>query len=215
MIALPTSTKIASFDVDCQCCFTPLCPDELPAPGGEHIVAELNAQAQLADLRIGSKDAHAPTAQWVATETHPPFTPLAGENMDTYWPLHAVPGTKGFTLLPELPKVTDYDFFVWKGIEPDMHPYGACFHDFAERLSTGVIEFLTHHSVKTVLVGGLALDYCVKHTVLQLLRHHFHVIVNLAACRGIAPQSVAQAKEEMVKAGAIFVSSASEITRAS
>lgn len=32
-------SKIASFDVDAQKGFTPLCPDELPVPGGDAIGA--------------------------------------------------------------------------------------------------------------------------------------------------------------------------------
>ncbi|MBD4503332.1 isochorismatase family protein, partial [Xanthomonas citri pv. citri] len=77
-------------------------------------------------------------------------------------------------------------FFVWKGVEPDLHPYGACYHDLAERRSTGVIEYLRQNGVSHVLVGGLALDYCVKNTALQLRRAGFEVLLYLPACRAIA-----------------------------
>ena len=50
--------QVASFDVDAQNTFTPLCPDELPVPEGNCIVDELNAQAKWANYRVGSKDAH-------------------------------------------------------------------------------------------------------------------------------------------------------------
>ncbi len=131
--------------------------------------------------------------------------------MDQRWVSHAVPGTQGFELIAGLPSVTDYDYFVWKGIELDMHPYGACYHDFAQRMSTGVIEFLRIKGVSTVIVGGLATDYCVKTTVLQLLAAGFKVIVNLAACRGIAENTTAEAKKGMTAAGAILISSAKEL----
>ena len=58
--------EVASLDVDAQRGFTPLCPNELPVPGGDHIVAELNAQAKCARLRIGSKDAHPANPVWLA-----------------------------------------------------------------------------------------------------------------------------------------------------
>lgn len=45
--------KTASFDVDAQKSFTPLCPDELPVPGGDQIAGELNFIASLASLQIG------------------------------------------------------------------------------------------------------------------------------------------------------------------
>lgn len=203
--------KIASFDIDAQQTFSPLCPDELPVPDGHKIVEELNAQAKYAHYRIGSKDAHSPQAIWVADEDNPQFSPIQGANVDIRWKVHAVPGTKGFELLPGLPEVTEYDFFVWKGIEIDMHPYGACYHDFAEQLSTGVIEFLKQKKVTAIIAGGLATDYCVKTTVLQLLRAEFDVIVNLSACRGIAAKTIQQAIEEMRIAGASIVESSKEI----
>ncbi len=212
---LPDRSKIASFDVDSQNTFTPRCPNELPVPGGEEIATELNAQAQFACVRMGSKDAHSPRAVWVADPQHPVGSPVEGEagrQADVHWPVHAVPGTPGFELIAGLPPITDYDFFVWKGIELNMHPYGACFHDIDENLSTGVIEFCRARGIETMIVGGLALEYCVKTTVLQLLKHGFDVIVNLAACRGLDEAAMAEAKQEMEEAGARFVERASEIS---
>ena len=202
---------MASFDVDCQNTFTPVCPDELPVVGGTEIVPELNLQAQFASLRVGSKDAHHPQADWVATEENPQYSQIAGENMDMRWVRHAEPGTLGFALITGLPDVTAYDYFVWKGIELDMHPYGACFHDFAENMSTGVIEFLQSRGITTVLVGGLATDYCVKNTVLQLCRQGFKIIVNLGACRGIGTETIAEAIKDMQAAGAVMIDSVNEL----
>lgn len=195
----------ASFDVDVQKGFTPLCPEELPVVGGETLAAALNRQAGLARLRIGSKDAHPVNAVWQAAAGAPQFSPVAGKSVDIRWNLHCVPGTRGHELIDGLPHPADYEFFVQKGIEPDMHPYGACYHDLAERQSTGVIEFLLCNSIETVLVGGLATDYCVKTTALQLRRGGLEVIVNLAACRGISPDTVQAALVEMAAAGIVVV----------
>ena len=207
-----TKEKTASFDVDAQKTFTPLCPNELPVAGGEEIVDELNQQAAYARLRIGSKDAHSPQAIWVANELHPCLSPLKGENVDVHWNLHAVPGTTGFELLDGLPRPKDYNYFVWKGIELDMHPYGACYHDFAEQLSTGVIDYLQVNNIDTVIVGGLALDYCVKKTILQLRHSDFTVILNLAATRGIAKASIDATLEEMRQHHVLLIESASELS---
>lgn len=201
---------IASLDIDAQKGFTPLCPQELPVPGGDEIVAALNAQAALASVRVGSKDAHSANAIWT---TSPPFTPLPHANADRSWPSHCVPGTPGFELLDGLPAPIDYDFFVWKGIEPDLHPYGACYHDLAGRRSTGLIEFLRSRGVTTVLAGGLATDYCVKTSVLQLRQAGFRVIVHLAACRGIAPDTVASAHTQMIEAGAELAQTLIDVQR--
>ncbi|KDD96492.1 isochorismatase family protein [Bordetella bronchiseptica] len=211
---LPVDGLIASFDVDAQKSFTPLCPDELPVPDGHAIVPELNAQAAHADLRLGSKDAHSPHAIWRATADQPMFSPVAGANVDVRWNMHCVPGTRGFELLDGLPAPAAYDFFVWKGVEPDMHPYGSCYHDLAERQPTGVIEFLRARDVRYVLVGGLALDYCVKVTALQLRRAGLEVVVNLAACRGIAAATCEQARRELSQAGVRTVPHAGVLVRA-
>lgn len=206
-------TRTASFDVDAQCGFSPLCPNELPVPDGHNIVAELNAQAGLASVRVGSKDAHSPNAAWVATAEAPQFTPVEGlPNVDIRWNRHCEVGTPGFELLPGLPHVSAYNFFVYKGVERDMHPYGACYHDTAERRSTGVIEFFNIREIDTVIVGGLATDYCVKTTALQLRNSGFHVIVNLAACRGISKDTVDAAIEQMRRAGIVIVDSCADLT---
>jgi len=210
-IQLPSKTQIAAFDVDAQYTFTPVCPDELPVVGGDEIAFELNAQAKFAQYRLGSKDAHSLKALWVASPAAPAYSKIEGANMDIRWPAHAVVGTRGFELLDTLPKPCEYDYFVWKGVEPDMHPYGACFHDLQDRLSTGAIEFLRSRSVSTVLVGGLATDYCVSTTALQLRRAGFAVIVNLGACRGIAPETCAQAEQKLQLNGVRLILSAAEL----
>ena len=154
-------------------------------PGGDAIGAALNQLASRARC-AGQQDAHSPKAAWVVESAEQMPRPLAYPDADLTWVSHCVPGTPGFELLDELPRPIDYDFFVWKGVEPDLHPYGACYHDLAERRSTGVIEYLRQNGVSHVLVGGLALDYCVKNTALQLRRAGFEVLLYLPACRAIA-----------------------------
>ena len=198
----------ASFDVDPQNTFTPLCPSELPVPEGHLIADALNTQATYARIRVGSKDAHAPNALWVANAEKPMFSEVGAPDSDIRWNSHAVVGTYGFELLATLPHPRDYDYFIWKGIEPDMHPYGACYHTLDwknNKKTTGVIEYLRSEGITTVIVGGLATDYCVKNTALQLRDAGFDVVLNLAACRGIAPDTITTALAEMTEAGITVV----------
>ena len=203
-----TKNTTASFDVDAQNTFTPRCPEELAVPGGDTIVGALNAQASLARIRVGSKDAHAANALWVATETLPMCSAVGLPDSDIRWNQHAVVGSYGFELLEGLPHPREYDFFVWKGIEPDMHPYGACYHTLnwrENRMSTGVIEYLRAVGITTVIVGGLATDYCVRNTALQLRDAGFDVVLNLASSRGIAESTIAEALIEMKSVGIVVV----------
>lgn len=202
-----------SFDIDPQCGFTPLCPDELPISEGDLITDELNAQAQFACCRLVSKDCHPPHAPWIANSPDEIMTPVIGEypNLDIKWPAHCVVGTKGNNLIPGLPQESEYDLVVEKGTDPLKHPYGACYHDLAENETTGMLEWLHKQQIKVLIVGGLATDYCVKTTVLQLCRAGFQVIVNLAACRGVDPETIETACLEMRHAGAKLIADSREL----
>lgn len=195
----------ASFDVDAQRGFTPLCPNELPVSEGHLIVPALNKQATFAKYRVGSMDWHPVNALWLATDEKQQFTPISDQpNLDLHWKAHCMIGTEGNRLLDGLPSMDQYDYMVIKGMFPDMHPYGACYHDLNDTISTGVIEFLKSKEVKTVIVGGLALDYCVKTTSLQLAKH-FKVFINLDATRAIdSTQMVAQTIPMLLDTGIVL-----------
>ena len=190
---------VASFDVDPQNCFTPNCPDELPVVDGDKIVDELLENHKLSSFKVASKEWHHPEALHIATEENPQFSPVLGNhlNMDIYWNRHGTAGTYGAEFLEGLPEPEEYDFVSYKGLERNSHPYGGAFHDFAELKSTGVIEHLKLKVVKYIILGGLATDYCVKATGLQLARAGFTVFLNLAACRGIDKETTEKAIKEM------------------
>ncbi|MFC1623403.1 isochorismatase family protein [Patescibacteria group bacterium] len=195
--------QVAAIDVDALKCFTEDCPDELPVPGGNDIIVELNKQAMLADLRIASKEAHTKGAVHEATEDEPQFTLVTGyPNVDQKWNQHGVPGTKGFEFIDGL-RMEMYDMVIYKGVEIDMHPYGICYHDYDKKIHTGVIPALRGANKRVAIVGGLALNYCVKETVMELLDADFVVVVNLGACRGLGDTT--EAVNEMKNAGAFFV----------
>lgn len=203
---------IVSIDVDAQKTFSPLCPAELPVMEGNLIVEELNAQAKLADLRVMTKDAHSPSAKWLVENPADMLKPTGLNDADLTWVSHAIVGTYGYELLDGLPQTKEYDYCVWKGVDPELHPYGACFHDIEEKLSTGLLEWLKCKGADMIIVGGLATDYCVKTTVLQLLKGgKWKIIVNAAACRGIAPDTVNAAWKEMFDAGAVILENTEKI----
>ncbi len=203
----------ASFDVDPQRSFTPLCPDELPVAKGDQIAQELNAQAHFACYRLLSKECHPAKAPWIANSPDEIMTPVGGDypDLDLKWPAHCVVGSEGNRLIPGLPDETDYDLLIEKGTDPLKHPYGSCYYDLGEHESTGLIEWLDKRQIKAVIVGGLATDYCVKTTVVQLCQAGFHVIVNLAACRGVSAETTATACEKMRSAGAELITDSGKL----
>jgi nicotinamidase/pyrazinamidase len=179
-----------SLTIDAQKGFTPLCPEELPVTEGDEIVTEMLRNNELAQYKYMSKDAHSRKANWVASEIKPQFTPVVpiSPNLDIHWNSHCNVGEEGFELLDGLPHTSEYDYIVYKGVEKDMHPYSPIYHDLAKKISTGIIEKARHDQVKTFLLGGLALDYCLGEGAFDLLEAGFEVIVNLGATRAIGNQ---------------------------
>ena len=198
--------KTIAIDIQPQRTYSELCPLELPIAGAIDIVKELNHQASLADYRVLVKDSHAPTDLQLRKLSQPDLSSSINKS-------HAVIGTEGFQLLPGLPNTTDYNFLVHLGTEPDIHCCGACFHDMAENMSTGLIEWLKSKNTSRIIIGGLPLDYTLQCTVRQLCWHgDWEVLVNLGASRGFNQEDCDKAIRNMQKGGARIIHSANQIS---
>lgn len=204
--------KTACIDVDPQQGFSELCPNELPVAGALQIVDELILNHGKASLKLVSRDMHPPGAAWEAESPDRMLEPVGLPEVDIKWNPHCVVGTQGVELLPGLPSVREYDFQINKGIDPDAHPYGAFYHDQADTLSTGGIEFLRSNQIDTVIVGGLALDFCVKKSVEQLVAAGFKVIINLASTRAVFPDNAESVVHELEQQGVVMVENAAAIS---
>jgi len=112
------------------------------------------------------------------------------------WPVHCVQGTLGAEFHPDLiddPRIT----IISKGIDESADGYSG--FD-----GTNLGQLLRQQNVAEVWVGGLATDYCVKHTVLDALHEGFKVKALGDAMRAVNvnPADGAKAVEEMRDAGA-------------
>ncbi|WP_087026724.1 isochorismatase family protein [Thaumasiovibrio subtropicus] len=193
--------RTATLDVDPQKGFSELCPKELPVTGALEIVPQLLANHTFAAIKLVSRDMHPTGAAWEASTPAEMLSPVDLPEVDVKWNPHCVMGTEGVELLPGLPPVREYDFQINKGLDPDAHPYGAFYHDQADTLSTGGLEFLQVKGIDTVLVGGLALDFCVKKSVEQLLAAGLRVVLNLAATRAVFPEQFEQVANDLQAQG--------------
>lgn len=204
-------SRTASIDVDPQQGFSELCPNELPVAGALEIVDELKRNHTKASVRLVSRDMHPPGAAWEAETPANMLEPVGLPEVDIKWNPHCVVGTQGVELLPGLPAIREYDFQINKGIDPDAHPYGAFYHDQADTLSTGGIEFLQSRNIDTVIVGGLALDFCVKKSVEQLLDAGFKVVLNLASTRAVFAENANAVAQELADKGITLVESSAAL----
>lgn len=120
------------------------------------------------------------------------------------WPVHCVQGTHGADFHPDL-KLTPEITIVSAGMAADEDGYSG----FLGRDSSGrsLAALLRDRGVDRLLIGGLATDYCVKHTVLDGIQEGFQVVLIGDAVRGVNlnPGDSEQAIKEMSAAGAIVV----------
>jgi len=61
------------------------------------------------------------------------------------------------------------------------------------------------NGIETVVVYGIATDYCVKATALDAAKAGYKVIVVKELCRGVAPDTIEKALKEMRSAGVLIV----------
>lgn len=126
------------------------------------------------------------------------------------WPVHCVQGTRGAEFHADL-KLENDIIVVSKGMAPDQDSYSG--FQASDPSGTGLAELLRRKGTERIIVGGLATDYCVKHTVLDGLKEGFKVLLLADAIRAVnlKPRDGELAIDEMVRAGAVKVSDSTEI----
>jgi nicotinamidase/pyrazinamidase len=122
------------------------------------------------------------------------------------WPVHCVQGTEGARLREDL-KLPPSAMIVSKGQARHDDGFSAIAGDVAGRGS--LLADLSARGINHLYVGGLATDYCVKHSVLDALRQGFAVTVLTDAIRAVDLSSGdgARAVDDMKAAGAELATS--------
>jgi nicotinamidase/pyrazinamidase len=189
------------------------CPGgNLAVPDGDKVVPIANRLIESGryDLVVASQDWH-PADHGSFASSHPGRDPfelgtLAGKPQ-MMWPDHCVQGTADAELHPAL-KVNDIDLIIQKGENREVDSYSA-FRDNEQDAVTGLADFLAGQEVTELDVCGLATDYCVKFSALDALEMMPGIRVRFIedASRGITPEGVAAAIEEMRGHGIDIVTS--------
>jgi nicotinamidase/pyrazinamidase len=182
---MATDKKKALIVVDVQNDFCP--GGSLAVAKGDEVVAPLNRLIKefldRGEPVFKSRDWHPATAKH--------FAAYGG-----IWPVHCVQNTPGAEFHKDLsndPRIT----VISKGIDESADGYSA--FD-----GTDLAQILRERGITEVWVGGLATDYCVKHTVLDALEQGFAVKALADSMRAVnvKPDDGALAIAEMRSAGA-------------
>jgi nicotinamidase/pyrazinamidase len=166
------------------------CPGgALAVPDGDAVVPVLNQWIDQANARgipvFASRDWHPPNH-------------ISFKNRGGPWPRHCVRGTSGAAFHPDLRLPPDVEI-VSKAEDPDKDSYSA----FG---GTDLAGRLREANVKTVWIGGLAQDYCVRATALDAIQQGFkvHLITDATRAVNVHPGDGQRALDEIQKAGAVL-----------
>jgi nicotinamidase-related amidase len=181
-----SSEPTAMIAVDVQDDFLP--GGALAVRDGDEVIAPLVALARTADLVVATRDFH-PAA-------HCSFAAQGGP-----WPPHCVIGTAGALITPAIDAIAE--LIVSKGMDPNVEAYSG--FD-----GTGLACILHGLGIVSVLIGGLATDYCVRATALAAQRAGFVTTVVTDAIRpvDVKPGDGERALEAMREAGVTFTTAA-------
>jgi nicotinamidase/pyrazinamidase len=183
-----TEKRKALIVVDVQNDFCP--GGSLAVANGDEVVVPLN---KLIKEFLDRGELVFKTRDWHPAKTKH-FTQYGG-----VWPVHCVQNTPGAEFHADLsddPRIT----VISKGIDEEADGYSA--FD-----GTGLAQVLRDQRIEEVWIGGLATDYCVKHTVLDARREGFEAkaLANAMRAVNVKPNDGAQAIEEMRNAGAEII----------
>ena len=180
------------------------CPGgALAVAGGDDIIPEINAMLRHYQVRVLTQDWH-PAGHSSFAESHPGAAPFSMVEMpygpQILWPTHCVQGSTGAAFHPRL-ETEPGDLVIRKGFRPEVDSYSAFFEN-DHKTPTGLEGYLRTRGVDTVVLVGLATDFCVTYSALDAARLGFKVAVKMSACRAIdLDGSLAEACSQMMRAG--------------
>ncbi|MCE5256725.1 MAG: bifunctional nicotinamidase/pyrazinamidase [Spirochaetaceae bacterium] len=189
--------KPAVIIVDVQNDFCP--GGALAVADGDAVVPVANTLMQRFPITILTQDWH-PSGHisFASTYGKPPYTLDNSTNPpNLLWPDHCVAGTWGADFHPLLQTV-HAKLILRKGRNLKLDSYSAFFEN-DQTTSTGLCGCLRELSVDTVILAGLATDYCVKTSAIHASRLGFAVLVVEEGVRGVnaSPGDVSRAFDEM------------------
>jgi nicotinamidase/pyrazinamidase len=163
-------------------------------PGGALPVTDGDTVVPILNLYI--KRFREDIAPIFATRDWHPKNHISFKENGGIWPTHCVQGTAGAQFHTGLELSVDV-----KIVSKGMSPKNEAFSGFQ---GTNLTDELKRQGKKILYIGGLATDYCVKHTVLDAIKEGFSVFFLEDGSKGVDvnPGDSKKAIDDMVSAGA-------------
>ena len=199
--------------------FGELCKGALAVQNGDEVIPVLNALAEALAAKGGviaaTQDWHPPSHVSFAS-SHPAKKPgdiididICGGELcgQVLWPDHCVQGTPGAGFHEKL-DTNVVSLVIRKGFRKNLDSYSAFFEN-DRKTPTGLDGWIRSLGIDTVVMGGLATDYCVFYSAMDCKRLGFTTVVISDAVRGvdIPKGSVDNAVKTMKDSGIIFAPS--------
>ncbi len=127
---------------------------------------------------------------------------LADGRQQTLWPSHCVQGSKGAEILLDKSLI---DEVVPKGADQRFDSYSGFRDDGGAK--TGLHQILEANGIKSVIVYGIATDYCVKATVMDAIGLGYKVYLIADLCLGVNEETSREASKQMSEKGAVILPS--------
>ena len=164
-------------------------------------------------LYVATQDWHPPGHVSFAS-SHPgrkPFDVIRVHGHEqTLWPDHCVQGTPGARLHPDL-SWEQVSAIIRKGTEADTDSYSGFRNNWnaaGARPPTGLTGYLRERGIESVILCGLARDYCVKWSAEDAAAAGFSTIVLWDLTRPVDPSSDARVRADLRAAKVRVIESA-------
>lgn len=186
----------------------------LPVAEGDRLVTPIRelVGAGRFGLCVATQDWHpAGHVSFAGTHGRDPMDVIQPYGHDqTLWPDHCVQGTPGAALHPDM-DWRPVEAVIRKGTDPRADSYSGFRNNWdpdGERPATGLEGYLKERGVDTVVVCGLARDFCVKWTAEDAAAAGFRTLFLWDLTRAVIPDDDPRVRAELQEAGVEVVESA-------
>ncbi len=184
------------------------CPDgALAVAGGNEVVPVINAMIPEFGACVLTQDWH-PADHTSFASQHTGKSPFEMTTVaygdQVLWPDHCVQGSNGADFHPDL-NADAAELIVRKGFRREIDSYSAFFEN-DQKTPTGLEGYLRTRGLSSLVLTGLATDFCVFYSAMDAVKLGFDVSLALKACRGIDMDgSLGAAMAQMKSAGVVFI----------